>query len=257
MSRCYTSTSACLIPAFNDDYSLFLCLESVAPYFDEIWINDDGSFDNTDKVIQWALMKFKNVRANKMSTQVGWVNSIEWLFSNTNARHIFRIDADDVLYPSAARDIKRIMQDKYSCVLFGLQESWGDFHHSRRGLEIYHDPTHLYIDREKCEIIWLRGPAPTFWPVAQTSARKQYWPKATFFHMPGVKSDERCVLRTMISKWEADGKPCSLFEWPRYNQVSSNAVHYEALRWLLFHNGKHRKLTHIPDIFIPKIWQYS
>lgn len=253
MAKLYSQSTAALIPTFNDDYSLYLCLQSVAPYFDEVWVHDDGSNDRTEIVIDWAKQLFKNIRSHQPSTQVGWTNSIVELFSLSNARHIFRIDSDDVLYPEFAGDIERIVNGENSCLLFGLQECWGDFHHSRRGLEICHDPTHFYVDREKCNVTWVRGSAPHFWPVAQTSEKKQNWPKALFFHMPGVKSDERCVLRTLIGDWEAAGKPYPLFEWPPYKELSGTQTHAEALQWLLYHNNNLRTLTQIPEEIIPKI----
>jgi glycosyltransferase involved in cell wall biosynthesis len=249
----YSPKIAALIPSFNDDYSLYLCIQSVAPFFDEVWINDDGSTDKTDEVIRWALTTYKNLNAHKMTTQTGFLNSVNTLFSLTDAQYVFKIDADDIMYSNAVNEIKIMIDTKCGCFMFGLQECWGDFHHSRRGLSINWDPVHLFIDREICDVFWYLGDPPDYYLFASTSTNILKWPKRLFFHTPGVKSDERCVQRTLMVEWEMAGKPCPLPEWQPYKGLSTQVIHEKALRWLLFDVSIKRKLTPIPLELIPEI----
>ena len=69
MSRSYSQSTAALIPVFNDDYGLFLCLQSVAPYFDEVWVNDDGSSDKSFSVIEEYKKEYKE------HTKMPWCKS--------------------------------------------------------------------------------------------------------------------------------------------------------------------------------------
>jgi hypothetical protein len=164
-----------------------------------------------------------------------------------------RIDADDVMYPEAVGEIAKIIDGEYPCFRLGLQECWGDFHHSRRGLAVYCDPTHLYVDREACDISWTQGPPPTKYLLARTSVKARKWSEPLFFHMPGVRSDERCVMRILVKRWEAAGRPVPLVEWPPYLERSGAAAHQEALEWLIFHDGERRHLTPIPRRMIPRV----
>jgi glycosyltransferase involved in cell wall biosynthesis len=248
----YSNKTAALIPTFNDDYSLYLCVQSSAPYFDEVWINDDGSTDKTDEVIKWALTTYKNVNAHTMVTQSGWIDSTNTRFSLTNARYVFRLDSDDIMYSKAVNEIRKMKDAEKGCFMLGLQECWGDFHHSRRGLNMNWDPTQLFVDRELCDIVWIQGDAPTYYLVASTSTEKLRWPKPLFFHAPGVKSDERCVLRTMMKGWLTAGKPCPLEEWPPYRRLSKPEIHEKALSWL-FGGQQKRNLIDIPIQSIPEI----
>jgi hypothetical protein len=220
---------------------------------DEVWINDDRSTDKTKEVIEWALATYKNVNTQNLRTQAGWVKSASVLFTLTDARYIFRIDADDMLYPNATNEIEKIVNDESGCFLLGLQECWGDFHHSRRGLEMNWDPVHLFVDRKKCDVTWSQGPPPRSLVVATTSVEKKRWPKPLFFHAPGVKSDERCVLRTMMSEWVTAGRPCPIEEWPRYRALSTQEIHEKALRYLLYAGNSRTKLAPIPTALIPKV----
>jgi glycosyltransferase involved in cell wall biosynthesis len=247
------SQTAALIPAYNDDYSLYLCLQSVAPFFDEVWVNDDRSTDRTDKVIEQARSEFHNIKVHRSDVQMGWVKSIEKLFSLSDARHVFRIDADDIMYPQAAEALDRMVRDERACYLLGLWECWGDFHHSRRDLGVNWDSTHLYVDRARCDIVWKEGPPPTNWPRAEISAKKHKWPESLFFHAPGVKSDQRIVLRLMINRWESAGRPCPLEEWPPYRKRSALNEHQEALQYLLYVRDQPRELIQIPSEFIPAV----
>jgi glycosyltransferase involved in cell wall biosynthesis len=249
----YNPITAALIPTFNDDYSLYLCLQSVAPFFDEVWINDDGSMDKTDEVMKWALATYKNVKAHKMVTQSGWVDSTNTLFSLTDARYVFRIDADDIMYSKAVNEIRKMKDAQEGCFMLGLQECWGDFHHSRRGLNVNWDPTHLFVDRELCDIVWIQGDAPTYYLVASTSTEKLFWPEPLFFHTPGVKSDMRCVQRTLILSWDIAGRPCPLPEWPQYRALCSQEIHEKAINWLLYNANSRRELTTIPIELVPEV----
>jgi glycosyltransferase involved in cell wall biosynthesis len=250
----YSSKTAALIPTFNDDYSLYLCVQSIAPYFDEVWINDDGSTDKTDEVLKWALITYKNVNVHKMIPQSGSVKSINTLFGLTDARYVFRIDADDIMYSKAVYEIRKMKDAKKGCFMFGLKECWGDFHHSRRGLGTNWDPTHLFVDRELCDIVWiLLEDPPIYYLDASTSTEKLSWPKALFFHAPSAKSDERCIQRILMSSWIEAGRPCPLPEWPNYLAFSSQEIHEKALKWLLYDGNSRRELTTIPIELVPDV----
>ena len=87
-----------LIPAYNDAYTLGLCLASIVEHFDEILVLDDASTDETPDVAADFARRHAHVRyVRHEGRQLGWVEARNRLLALTDAAHLFWLDSDDVL----------------------------------------------------------------------------------------------------------------------------------------------------------------
>lgn len=199
--------TAC-IPAHNDDYTLNLCLASVLPHFDRVVVFDDASTDSTSGVIGWHMAGAEGrlwwVRTEE---QLGWIhgrNAILEFIDEKNwpDRHLFWIDADDVLCEYNAGLLREIAAGDAPVVRLQLCEQWGDLNHTTGRLRHY-DRCHFYVDRERAGGITWRGGRMAKPVGAET---EKGWkagrsPGPLFFHIKGVKPDRRLVERRLLRRW--------------------------------------------------------
>ena len=195
------NTSAALIPCYNDDYSIFICIQLIAPYVDEVIVIDDNSTDSSQLVVEFLCNRYSNIKGFRLKKQSGWTKIRNILPECTDARHLFFIDADDFLYDPS--QIEAIIKSKYIHVNLGLLELMGDFYHGTgRGFNIaWNDCCHCYIDRDYCQnFLWYHE--NTFTKLATNCPKKNVsWEIPFLFHAKTVKADSRIWKRQLFREW--------------------------------------------------------
>jgi glycosyltransferase involved in cell wall biosynthesis len=96
-----------LIPAKNEAANLPRCLASVG-WADEVWLVDSQSTDGSIGIAEAAGAKVVQFHYNG-----GWPKKKNWALENLPFRHewVFILDADEVLPPAAADEIRAIAAD--------------------------------------------------------------------------------------------------------------------------------------------------
>jgi len=248
-----TKRLTALVPAFNDDYTLWLALKSYADVFDEVIIFDDCSDDHTAEVVLDAHARYRNVRliARERDTvndlqQVGWVHSRNRLLEATDSDWLFWLDADDVLIESQAAELLRIAEGKAVVSLLSLAEMWGDRDHMTQRMK-HRDRCHVFTRRDACKSIGWSGlrMAQLFIDGAIPKRSASAWP--LFWHCKGLKSDKRLAQRRLIRKWLRSKRGGLLADYQ--GDQDESALHKSAMK-LLFHGGdsmrKHAGTPPIP-----------
>jgi glycosyltransferase involved in cell wall biosynthesis len=227
----YNGTAA-LIPAANDDYSLFLCVPALAEAFDEVLILDDASEDETPRVTEWLRSRYSHLRAARSERPLGWADARNELAAMTTARHLFFIDADDILVEGLRDALHPIIDSPAGNVRLGLAEMWGDFEHGTgRGLDRPHfDPCHVYVDRALCP--GARWTCVGSRAHLSTTCRPTTTTNVLFWHAKGVKSDWRLIARTHIRQWIQAGTSDGIGAWPAFVRDQWE-LHDRALQRLL------------------------
>jgi glycosyltransferase involved in cell wall biosynthesis len=120
-----TSTLALLVPAYNASAFLPRLLESAARQtkpFDEIWVYDDCSTDDTADVARRFGAQVVRGEVNR-----GCSHGKNVLAQTTSAEWIHFHDADDELYPNFVSLARRWMDsDQFDVVLFPYEERDGE-----------------------------------------------------------------------------------------------------------------------------------
>lgn len=92
-----------VLPVFNSEKYITECLESIVSQTYQNWellIIDDGSTDNSDKIISACILNVKNpVQYIKLSHH-GLPYCLNYAITKANGKYIARIDADDVMLPT-------------------------------------------------------------------------------------------------------------------------------------------------------------
>ena len=233
-----------MIPCANDDYSLFLCVQAIAEAVDEVVLLDDASEDQTRAAIDWLRARYPHVHAKRVEVPLGWAETRNVLAEMTDARHLFFIDADDILLDKRKNALKSLVDSPAEYVRLGLAEMWGDFHHGTgRGLEWPHfDPCHVYVDRAVCTDA--RWTCVMSHAKLATSQKPTYATDVLFWHAKGVKSDWRLVARTHTRAWIADGRRGQIGAWPPL-ALDRARIHEQAVRRLL--GSRLDPIRRIPD----------
>ncbi len=178
-----------VIPVWNDAYTVKFCIESIAPYVDEVVAVDDWSTDGSDVVIHEMATRFPNVKYYKTEARrLCGMTRMLGLSVSTNKKVLF-IDADDIF----CGDYLRLKQITDTPSYVGLIDVRGDLNHIRMPYDspwtIHRDACHVCVDLER---------NPGFkW--GDKSSYVDSGPLALgdfcFWHLQGVKPDDRMVNR--------------------------------------------------------------
>ena len=253
-----TKRLTALVPAFNDDYTLWLALRSYAEVFDEIIVFDDCSDDHTAEVVLDAAARYRNVRLVARSRsdvadlqQLGWVHARNELLAATDSDWLFWLDADDVLIEERAPVLQQIAEGPHAAVLLSLAEMWGDRDHTTQRLR-HRDRCHVFTRRSAIPSLHWFGlkMAKAMRMVAGTrkSLPSKPSPAPLFWHCKGLKSDERLAQRRLIRKWLRSKRGGTLPDFQ--GEQDAFTLHRSAMR-LLFRGGdtmkKHTGTPPIPN----------
>ena len=229
-----------LIPSCNDAYTLSLCLQSIAPYFEEIIVLDDASMDETPVVLERAVDSWPHIQVERHAgIPLGPVGARNRLLRLARGDHLFFLDADDVLNEYNAALLHEITE---LAPMVGLQlaEMWGDFDHTTQRL-VHYDPCHIYLNRSILRDITWGGHGgsmqrPSFTVRAsyrgETTVRG---PGPLFWHLKGVKPDWRLVGRPRVRPWLAAGRRSYYYDDVLVRDPEDN--HRSAMRRLLADDG--------------------
>jgi len=97
-----------IIPAFNAENDIGICLESVSEQsrpVDEVVVVDDGSSDDTTKIVSEFSSRLP-LRVLRNSSNRGIVRSIDRGIRHGTCNWILRLDADDFWMPNHVREIE-------------------------------------------------------------------------------------------------------------------------------------------------------
>lgn len=221
-----------LIPVYNDDYALSLCLASIVDHFDEIIIFDDASDDLTSNVCDEFTDRYDHVRCEtNLGRQLGWVEARNRLAAMTDLEHLFWLDSDDVLCEYNAHLLREIAEGATPIVRLCLTEMWGDFYHTT-GRLTHHDRCHVYQNRRLAPCIWTGAAAARLAP--QCNAATKNGPGPLFFHLKGVKPDRRLVERGMMRGYlRAQTRPERLSAHQAIAGLTETQIHHRAVQHLL------------------------
>lgn len=247
-----------LIPAYNDAYTLGLCLASIVDHFDEIIVLDDASTDDTPQVASDFARGHSRVRVFcSPPPQLGWVQARNRLAALTDSDHLFWLDADDVLCEYQADELRRLAESKRALVRLRLAEMWGDLYHTTQRLR-HQDRCHLYVNRRRFkDLIWggTAAARPDAEPIPGASVQATVTDRVLLFHLKGVKPDYRLVQRQHVRGWlrmkarRPDRRPDRLTD--RLGGMSSEEMHALALKMLLHSRQDKLRPTYLPDAFRP------
>ena len=106
------STVAICIPTFNQSAFLTKAIQSCldqtySPI--EIWVSDDCSTDDTEKIIQ-PLLANSNIHYFRQEHNLGISANNNWLLSQPKTEFILRLDSDDALHPDYITTLLPIIQ---------------------------------------------------------------------------------------------------------------------------------------------------
>ncbi|MDB3983810.1 glycosyltransferase family 2 protein [Acidimicrobiia bacterium] len=91
-----------IMSTYNDENTISAAIESILSqtYKNiEIHINDDGSKDNTMKIIEGYSKQNKNMFIYRNNKNIGLTKSLNFLINKTKGEYIARQDADDSSHP--------------------------------------------------------------------------------------------------------------------------------------------------------------
>ncbi len=91
-----------IMAVFNESENVSMAIESIINQSHKIWnliIIDDGSTDDTKKIVQSYVDKHNNIQLLINKTNCGLAYSLNKAISNSNSEYIARMDADDVSLP--------------------------------------------------------------------------------------------------------------------------------------------------------------
>ncbi len=235
-----------LIPVYNDDYALMLCLASIVDHFDEIVIFDDASTDLTPNVVAQFTTPHKHVRYElNRGPQIGWIEARNRLAALTDSEHLFWLDSDDVLCEYNAHLLKEIAEGKAPIVRLQLAEMWGDFYHTTGRLRHY-DRCHMFLNRRKvpnCK--WDGGTAAR----CVATAPVKNGPGPLFFHIKGVKPDRRLVERRRMRRYlGAKERPETVGGFAGLDKLTEDQIHQQALDIVLRSRQDHLVPTYRGEV---------
>jgi len=221
-----------LIPAHNDDYTLWFCLRSIAPFFDEVFVLDDCSDDLTPDVVLDVARAHPHVRLLRHEgDQLGWIGARNRLLAATDAELLFWLDADDVLAEYNAGILRELADGSRPLVRLQLCEMWGDFDHSTQRLRHY-DRCHLFVNRRLLRNgCWGGGSAAKLREIGGMTPARSEGP--LLFHAKGVKPDRRLVERQFARKWMRRGTPGRLQDFAGLAEMPPEERHRRAMRMIL------------------------
>ena len=243
---------AYLTPTFDDDYALYLCGLSIAPYVDEFWVYDDASTDQTVEVIDWLGDHFDNIYPILNDKQLGWTGHRTILLEQCDCRHIIMGDSDLVLNDKLSEELRRISESDAAWVNIGLAELTGDFKHTTgRGLKRPHYDLHpFYIDRKQVRVDYIFN--GRFEKIKVEGAPKRKWGGIIFYHLKTHKSDRRTAARHYLSEWVKLGRPTDSI----YTYMDNKNIDVHAVANKCIFETASNPVRPLPSIFyIPKVCQ--
>ncbi len=226
-----------LIPVHNDDYTLWFCLRSIAPYFAEIIVFNDASIDNTREVVEKVAKTYPHIQYLEHSGKpLGWADARRELIARAKGKHLFFIDADEILLESQAHWLQKI-PSLATVVYWRFTDIWGDFNHTTQ--RVFHsDFCHVYVNRNRVdELDWtmkVYGVAST--PVIGSDDTRVL-DEILFWHARGVKPDWRILQRPEMNAWHEkrrEGTPHDFL-----HKLDQRVIHDRALKVLLT-SGEHQ-----------------
>jgi glycosyltransferase involved in cell wall biosynthesis len=243
---------AALIPAYNEEYCLPLCLLSIVPFVHEIVVLDDCSTDGTEgfladlkrEIVLYPPPHFeRKTRIYRTEKQVGWVEVRNRLLRMTECRWVIFIDADDVLHEKAGPLLERAIREMQEPIcMIPLTELWGDLRHTTGRLHRF-DRCHNVIDRARVgDVRWIQEEqgwdghldvrVRTVMEPGDGWGKLGIWP--CFFHLKGVKPDRRIVERHYMRGWLKSKQRKGISDWI---EMSPERIHEEALSILIGNSG--------------------
>jgi glycosyltransferase involved in cell wall biosynthesis len=104
-----TPTIAALMPVFNGASTLARALDSIAAgeeQPDEVFIVDDGSRDETPRILAQYQTRLPNMRVLTLGQNRGLVAALNAGLNEAASRYIARLDADDEWLPSHVASLR-------------------------------------------------------------------------------------------------------------------------------------------------------
>ena len=217
-----------LIPVHNDDYMLWFCLRSIAPYFAEIIVFNDGSFDNSREVVELVRKDHPRIQYHEhRGVPLGWAEARKKLISLAQGKHLFFIDADAVLLEYNAHRLQQF-PEMAAVVDWSFVDGWADFDHTTQRLK-RQDVCHVYVNREKVvDFDWvILDKSFASAPVLGTCDKKTVY-DLMFWHARGVRPDWRILQQPQFNQWHArsrTGTPYGFLDELTPEQLHERAVH--------------------------------
>ncbi len=104
-----------IMPTFNYSSYIGEAIDSVLKQTYSNWeliIVNDGSTDDTEKIVKKYLKKDKRIRYYKNEKNIGVAKSRQKGLDNSKGKFIGHLDSDDLLYPTAIDDLVEIIISK-------------------------------------------------------------------------------------------------------------------------------------------------
>lgn len=203
-----------MIPTFNDEDTLGVCLHSFENFADEVCIVDDASTDSTPGIIFSLHFSYNLVYEQNPSRQ-GWVANRQRLLAMAGGDILLSTDSDCVLRESCKDDLRRTMgrlSPKQGVPLPTISLAGDVFHTNDRVIE-GPDPNHSMWKRGGREW-WFTNPLFSQEHLGDvTFGRNPYPGQPPLFHLKSVRSDWRIIQRQYAREWLADGGKEPFDQW--------------------------------------------
>lgn len=194
-----------MIPTFNDEDTLEMCLASFAGLANELCVVDDCSEDSTlDILRQFAKNAPYRLVWEQNDRRRGWVENRQRLLGMATHDVLLSTDSDCVLRESCIGDLLRMAESLppkwgYSLPVIALV---GDVFHTDHRVIEGPDPNHS-IWRKGGRERWFTNPIFSEEYLEDVAFADEYPGQPPLFHLMSVKSDLRIVQRHYARQWFA------------------------------------------------------
>lgn len=239
----FTEGVSVLICCKNEGYNIPFCLTSVAAFADQIICVDNGSTDGTLEKMQAFRDHHPELDIKVLSVPDASLREARNCgLKEVDRKWLLNCGGDFVFYTSGKyafpEALKRFMRKGgYRAWRLAHVNLYGDLHHTYKGLNIYHLGEHYFFRMSK-QLIFRETEKFDYLQLPKYYIREIHEPPA-FFHMDGMKSDERLLYRNAYFEWRQllntskDEEKASLHDFGRF---------FHEWKLILFHTTDNKKL---------------